>query len=216
MTTLYTLFAVIGGTVMVCQFVLTLIGIGGDTDFGDDIGDVPHEFAGDVHSGDLHTGDHGDGHTGHHSSNWLFGVITFRTVVAAFTFFGLVGLASQTSGFSRLGAFALALAAGAGAMYGVHWIMLQMHRLQDDGTVRIGRAIGKKGVVYLSIPAQKTGAGKVHLNLQNRTVEYLAMTAEDRLPTGTPVVVTEILGPDTVAVAAVRETETPNRSTVHA
>jgi hypothetical protein len=211
MTTLYMLFAVVGGTVMVCQFVMTLIGIGADADFADDLPDAPHDVSGDVHAGD-----HGDAHAGHHSSNWLFGVITFRTVIAAITFFGIVGLGAEASAFSRAGAFVLALAAGAGAMYGVHWIMLQMHRLQDDGTVRINRAVGKKGVVYLSIPANKTGAGKVHLNLQNRTVEYLAMTAEDRLPTGTPVVVTEIIGPDTVAVAAVRETETPNRSTVHA
>jgi len=68
----------------------------------------------------------------------------------------------------------------------------------------------------LSVPPHKTGAGKVHLNLQNRTVEYLAMTAEDRIPTGAQVTVTDVLGPDTVEVAVVREGETPTRSTVHA
>lgn len=212
MTTLYMLFAVIGGTVLVCQFVLTLVGIGGDADFADDLSDVPHDVAGDAHAGQ-----HGDvQHDAHHSTNWLFGIITFRTVIAAITFFGLTGLGATKSDMQAFPAFLLAVGAGAAAMFGVHWIMLQLQKLQDDGTVRIGRAVGKKGVVYLSVPANKSGAGKVHLNLQNRTVEYLAMTAEERIPTGAHVVVTEILGPDTVAVAVVRETETPNRSTVHA
>jgi len=212
MTTLYMLFAVIGGTVLVCQFVLTLVGIGGDSDFADDLSDVPHDVAGDAHAGQ-----HGDvQHDAHHSTSWLFGIITFRTVIAAITFFGITGLGATKSDMQPFPAFLLAVGAGAAAMFGVHWIMLQLQKLQDDGTVRIGRAVGKKGVVYLSVPANKTGAGKVHLNLQNRTVEYLAMTAEERIPTGAHVVVTEVLGPDTVAVAVVRETETPNRSTVHA
>ncbi|MDZ4780675.1 MAG: hypothetical protein SGJ19_10515 [Planctomycetia bacterium] len=214
MSWLYTLFAVVGGTVMVCQFVMTLIGIGGDADFADDLGDVPHDLSGDAGHSD---GGHQVEHTGeHHSTNWLFGVLTFRTVIAAITFFGLAGLGGLSGALSPLASFLVALTAGAGALFGVHWIMSQLHHLQDDGTVRIGRAVGKKGIVYLSVPPNKTGAGKVHLNLQNRTVEYLAMTVQDRIPTGAQVVVTEVLGPDTVAVAVVRETETPNRSTVHA
>lgn len=212
MTTLYMLFAVIGGTVLVCQFILTLIGIGGDADFADDLSDVPHDVGGDAHAGD-----HGDvQHDAHHSTNWLFGVLTFRTVIAAITFFGLAGLGSLKGEVAPLPAFLLALAAGSGALFGVHWIMQKVQRLQDDGTVRIDRAVGKKGVVYLSVPANHSGAGKVHLNLQNRTVEYLAKTAGDRIPTGAHVVVTEVLGPDTVAVAVAQDTETPSRSTVHA
>ena len=44
--------------------------------------------------------------------------------------------------------------------------------------------------------------GKVTLRLQNRTVEYQALTPHGALPTGSPVVVTAVLGPDTVEVAA--------------
>jgi hypothetical protein len=211
MNWLYTLFAIVGGTVLVCQFLLTLVGIGGDADIADDLGDVPHDVAGDAGAAG-----HDGTHEVHHSTNWLFGVLTFRTVIAAITFFGLTGLGATEAEAKPFTAFVLALAAGAGALLGVHWIMRQLQRLQDDGTVRIGRAVGKKGVVYLSIPAQKSGAGKVHLNLQNRTVEYLAMTAQDRIPTGAHVVVTEVLGPDTVAVALVQEPETQERSEVHA
>ena len=42
------------------------------------------------------------------------------------------------------------------------------------------------------LPAQQTGAGKVTLNLQNRTVEYQAQTPYQQLPTGSKVVVTAV------------------------
>ena len=58
MTSFFVLCAVIGGTIMVCQFVLTLIG------FGHDVGDMAHDVSVDVHtdvSADAHDGvvDHG-------------------------------------------------------------------------------------------------------------------------------------------------------------
>ena len=185
---LYYVFLVcflVGGTLMVCQFVLSLLGLGGHHDLGGDAHDVGgaelhdvggHEAGG--HEADGHdTQDHA--HATHHSgpTNWLVGVITFRTVVAALTFFGLAGLAaSQTTGNPWL-VLAVALAAGAGAMFIVAWIMRSLARLNAEGTARIERAVGKSGTVYLTVPGNKAGIGKVQLNLQNRTVECQAVTA---------------------------------------
>ena len=44
MTYLFILCAVIGGTILVCQFVLTLVG------FGHDVGDLAHDVSVDVHT----------------------------------------------------------------------------------------------------------------------------------------------------------------------
>ena len=74
-------------------------------------------------------------------------------------------------------------------------------RLKADGTVQIENAIGQTGTVYLRVPANRTGAGKITLNLQNRTVELEAFTAADELPTGTPIRVVAILSPNSVEVA---------------
>ena len=63
--------------------------------------------------------------------------------------------------------------------------------------------MGQQATVYLHIPAQQKGAGKIQINLQNRTMEYLATTAGDAIPSGATVVVTEVLGSDTVQVEAV-------------
>jgi hypothetical protein len=98
---------------------------------------------------------------------------------------------------------AIALAAAVGALFGVASLMRSLHRLKADGTVRIERAVGQPGTVYLTIPAQKAGAGKVTLTLQNRTLEYQAVTPHQQLPTGSKIVVTAVLGPDTVEVVPV-------------
>jgi hypothetical protein len=76
-------------------------------------------------------------------------------------------------------------------------MMQALYRLKADGTVRIDRAIGRTGTVYLTVPANRSGLGKVLLNLQNRTVEYQAMTPHQALPTGTPVVVQAVINSDT-------------------
>ena len=62
-------------------------------------------------------------------------------------------------------------------MYLVHWLMRAIYRLSEDRTVRISRAVGQEGMVYLPIPADKAGAGKIHLNLQGRLMEYAAVTS---------------------------------------
>ncbi len=185
--------AVLGGTVLLCQFVMTLIGFDSDAD----VDDLGGDSGGDV------DGDHADGY--HHGADWIFSVITFRTIVAALTFFGLAGLAANSAGTSQLATYAIATAAGLAAMYGVHWMMQGLYRLRSEGTVRIDRAVGRTGIVYLKVPGQKSGVGKVTVSLQGRTMEYQAMTAQDELPTGDRIVVVDVIGRDTVEVELATE-----------
>lgn len=199
MTYLFLFFAVVGGTVLICQFVLTLVGLSGGHDLPDDLSaDTGGDF-GDVHDiDDGHAGDAGHDHAagGHdHASSWLFGIISFRTLIAASTFFGLGGLAAEQGELNIFAQLAIGTACGLGAMYGVHWIMTLIGRLGEDGTVRIQRAIGQEGTVYVPIPGGRTRAGKVQLRLQNRLMEYPAVTqAADRLATGTKVRVVAVAG----------------------
>lgn len=192
MTSLFVLCAVIGGTILVCQFVLTLVG------FGHDVGDMSHDISGDVNtdvSADAHDG--ADAHTeaGHHGSSWLFGVISFRTLVAASAFFGLAGLASDSAGLGRPMQVLIAVASGAAAMFAVHALVKQMGKLSQDQTLKVQRAIGHIGTVYIPVPAQKSNSGKVQLNLQNRVVEYEAITSGDEeLATGTKVRIVAVRG----------------------
>lgn len=92
-------------------------------------------------------------------------------------------------------------------MYAVYWMMQGLYRLRADGTVRVHRAVGRPAKVYLTIPGHNAGAGKIHVNLQNRTMEYLAMTPGETLPTGAKVVVVNVLTENTVEVQPVVEQE---------
>jgi hypothetical protein len=187
MMTLFMICAVVGGVVMLCQFLLMLAGF-----------DHAHD-AGVDHHIELHHGgeDHDQGAT------WFFHVLSFRAVTAALTFFGLSGLAALSSPLVAPFAILIALTSGALAMVVVAWLMGLLHSLQSEGNVHIESAVGTLGTVYLTIPANKAGAGKVTLKIQNRTMEYRAVTEEEQeLKTGTPVMVVGITAPDVVQVVA--------------
>jgi len=211
MNTIFLVCAVVGGTVMLCQFAMMFLGMGEDgSDFADadagSVGDVDVGDFGDVETGDADWSEVADGDVGHVRTSWLFGVLSFRTIVAALAFFGMAGKASLAGGLSEIQSLGVALAAGAAAMYGVFALMRAIYQLRSDGNVNIRGAVGRRGTVYLPIPGCRAGAGKIHINLQSRTAEYQAMTGEDeRLVTGDPIVVTSVLGPDMVEVERLSE-----------
>jgi hypothetical protein len=214
---IFLICAVAGGTVMVLQFLLMLIGFGGhdmdmstDHDFG---GDVGHDLGGDVQGDDLHPGDvHTSGgmdqtdtdhvahQLDHYSTTGIFKVLSFRAIVAALAFFGLGGLAAQSAHYSRPATLTVALFCAAVAVTVVYWIMKLLYSFNAEGTARIELTLGKFGTVYLRVPPNESGSGKIQINLQNRTMEYLATTAGSELPTGTTVEVVGIVSPTTLAV----------------
>ncbi len=204
MTVLFTVCAAVGGTVMVVQFVLMMIGLSGeafDADISADFdADIDVDFDADVDP-DVH---------GHVGSSWLFGVISLRTVVAALAFFGLTGLAAESAGVAPFQTLGLAVLVGLAAMYGVYYMICSLSKLKSEGTVHVRRSVGNHGTVYTSIPAEESGTGKIQLSLQNRTMEYLAQTSGHALSPGAKVVVTDVITSTTVRVEPVLEAERTN------
>jgi hypothetical protein len=204
--TFFTTAAVLGGAVLAFQFVMMLLGLG---DHHGDISGLHHADAGGTfHDSDFSGGHDGTVHhdvgAGGHALNWFYEILSIRTVSAGMAVFGLMGRGMLAWDYSPAGSFIAAALAGAGAMYGVYWLYKQVFRLQQSGTENIRNAIGAPAVVYVPIAAKRAGAGKVTFRLQNRSVEYLAMTDEEsRLATGEKVVITAIVSPDTVLVERV-------------
>jgi len=209
--TIFLVCALVGGTVLAVQFVLAFVGLGAealDVDVPGDVGDADVDFGGDVDVGGDMDLDGDPGHVADHlDSSSMFEVISIRTVVAALTFFGLGGLTARSMEVSTPMQLVAAVAAGVAAMYGVFWLMRSLMRLRSEGTPRIGGTVGRHGTVYTTIPAGESGTGKIQINLQNRTMEYLALTHGDALAPGAKVVVTGVVTPDTVAVEPVLEPE---------
>lgn len=221
MNQFYWVCAVLGGTVIVCQFLLGLLGFGEHHDLDGSGGDIDHGLGGhdagghdaSAHDGGGHDGSGHDGAVGQDSlSSWFVGVLSFRTVIAGITFLGLTGLAAHAQGVHPAGSLALALAAGTTALYAVAWTMRSLSRLRADGTARIRNAVGSPAVVYLAVPGHRAGKGKVTVSLQNRTMEYAALTDHDALPTGASVQVVAIVDSETVAVEAAPVVEEPNHA----
>jgi hypothetical protein len=96
----------------------------------------------------------------------------------------------------------IALSAALAAMYGVYWLFKQVYKVQHAGNENIRLSVGLPAKVYVPIPAGRAGVGKVMFRLQDRTVEYQALSdEEDRLRTGEEVIVTGVVNSDTVCVA---------------
>ena len=193
--------AVLGGTVFLFQFLLALVGFGSEElDFADDVpDDIDLDVPDDIDLDQTGPIDHG--------STFLFGVISFRTVVAALTFFGLAGLASLAGGLGSALSAIIAVACGYLAMVGVHWMMKKLYSLRQDGSIRIQRSIGQSATVYIPIPPKRSGCGKVQIRMQGRIMEYAAMTSEpEKLSTGAKVVVVDVISPTTLEVEPIRET----------
>ncbi|MBI4879489.1 MAG: hypothetical protein HY812_07510 [Planctomycetes bacterium] len=194
METLYFYCAVIGGSLLVLQVILLLIG-GADSGADADV-----DASADVHlDADM------DAHAG--ASDAFFKVLSLKTLVAFLTFFGLAGLASLKGGLGKTPTVVISVAAGCAALYIVAWMMAGLSRLQSSGNIDLRNAIGSAAKVYLTIPARNSGRGKVTVAIQGRTLEVKAMTAGAELPTGKIVKVMALPAEDTFEVAALEEEE---------
>lgn len=193
--TLFFVCMVFGGAIMVLQLLMALLGFDstdGDATDAADLGD---------NSGD---GETTTSHSG--SALDILKVISFRTLVAGATFFGLGGMAGMTgmtsvhSPYREILSILIATAMGISAVYIVYYTYKWLYSLHFDGTVKESSLIGAKGTVYLKIPSGGESSGKVLVTQQDRTMEYVAVTKGEEIPTNTPITVVRILDSNTVEV----------------
>ncbi|MDR2090866.1 MAG: hypothetical protein LBP62_04350 [Clostridiales bacterium] len=174
--------AVLGSILLLIQFVMLLIGSanGGDSFDG---GGGAH-FEGDacgVDGADI-GGDH-DGIGDIPSNNTPIveagglKIITIRGVIAflavgGWTAFGL---------FSDIGYWSVLAGSAAGAAVAVLLAVLMraLMKLETAGNLDFHKALGATGTVYLNIPPERKGTGKVTVMLQERLVDCDAMTDDE-------------------------------------
>lgn len=185
MNTFFLTCAVVGAVILVAQLVLSAFGGDhGDASHSDvSLNDLPHEAA------------------PHAQASEGLQLLSARALSAGVAFFGIGALAINALGVPSFLAAAGGVIVGGVAMLGVALTMRSLLRLESDGSINIYGAVGAAATVYLPIPGGKSGAGKVTLVLQGRTVEYQAVTAEGTvLPTGMAVVIVDVQSSDTVEV----------------
>ncbi len=124
-----------------------------------------------------------------------FTILSVRGFIAFFTFFGWTGVMVLNNGGNGLWATGFGAIAGFFAMLLVGFMMYLFLRLQDDGSVFDPyEAIDEVGTVYMRIPPNQEGSGKIQIKLQGSIKEIEAVTRDGELiPTGTAVRVIDIL-----------------------
>lgn len=130
-------------------------------------------------------------------------IFTFRTLLvflciggwAAFLFGGIDGLHPAWAGV--IGGLI-----GAGAGVGAAFAFKAMFKLESSGNISYRYGIGKEAVVYLKIPKNLSGTGKVNATIQERFLEISAITSDDEdIPVGTRVYIIGVSDETTVIVS---------------
>ncbi len=178
--------AIIFSVLFFFQFVLSLFGLDFDADADIEIGDI---------------GGDADSAGGGFSVDADFALLSVRSIIAFFTFFGWTGTISLGNGATLLVALLSATAAGFVAMLVVAYMLFWFAKLGQAGNVDMNEALFKTGEVYLTIPGNKEGQGKIHIQVGKSLREVDAITEHlTALPTGSRVRVIEVIEADLMLV----------------
>ncbi len=127
---------------------------------------------------------------------------TFRNLVNFLLGMSWTAILLQEQIASKALLMIIAFAVGALLVFAVMMLFKGLSKIQQSGNIDVYRsAVGCSGRVYLTVPAERKGAGKVQININNAVREYDALTdSEDDLKTGTSIKVTEVLDTNTLLV----------------
>ena len=164
----YFIIAVIASIFLIVQIVIMLFSLGGG-DF-----DVDDVFDGDV---DTDSG---------------LSIFTIKSMTAFFALGGWCGFVAQTFMEDNIWApILIAVATGTAALFGVAFTMRGIAKLQNSGNIVKSKLVGATATVYVSIPENRSGRGKITLTAQGRYMELDAVTDGERIPVDSSVEITE-------------------------
>lgn len=172
----YFIIACIGTVALLIQIIMMLIGAGGEAD------------------ADFDTDTDGDGTFDSHTDTGV-SLFTVKGLTAFFAIGGWTGMLMLSYNVGVAITVPVSVVAGLAA-YFIVWALIRLVlKLQEDGTLNYASAIGQTATVYVSIPASRTGRGKITLVLQGRYTELDAVTDEtERIPVDCAVEITEQAG----------------------
>lgn len=165
--------AVASTAIMIIFIILMLIGMDGSDSFD---GGVEVDFDADLDFDDI------DASVDLYNDEPFVSIsglriLTIRGVLAFFSIGGWLVYALADSVRVWL-ALLLGVVAGAVAAVLLAYAMKAAMRLENSGNLSYQSAIGKTAVVYIRVPKEASGKGKIIFNHQGRMVEVDAMTNE--------------------------------------
>ena len=169
---------IIFGTIFIIQTIMTFMGMG---DYDVEVPNVDGML-------DMDALDSG------------FPILTIKNLVVFGTMFGFTGMACVKNGVSEKNSVIIALMVGIAMMLIVAYLYYYLRKMGEEGNVKVEDSIGKTGTVYLKIPGENSGKGKVNVTLQGGIREFFAVTDGGEIATGKLVVVLDVIGDNILKV----------------
>ncbi|MCM1502392.1 MAG: hypothetical protein NC115_06965 [Bacteroidales bacterium] len=95
----------------------------------------------------------------------------------------------------------IAIAVGIALVAIVMYMFKLLGSMQQSGTINVYKsAVGCQGRVYLTIPGERSGEGKVQISINNAVREYTAITDGDTIANGKAIKVVEVIDSSTMLV----------------
>lgn len=164
--------------IFVIQTVMTFLGLGDhDADF------------------DMDTSD------GSFDADPSMNLLTFRNLVNFCLGFGWTAVLMHEKIQSNALLIIVSVIVGILLVTVVMWIFKWLSGMQQTGNIDVHKsAVGCEGKVYLTIPGERKGEGKVQITINNAVREYDAVTDGETIPTGKAIKVTEVINDYTLLV----------------
>lgn len=164
--------------IFVIQTVMTFLGLGDhDADF------------------DLDTSD------GSFDADPSMNLLTFRNLVNFCLGFGWTAVLMHEKIQSNALLVIVSVIVGILLVTVVMWIFKWLSGMQQTGNIDVHKsAVGCEGKVYLTIPGERKGEGKVQITINNAVREYDAVTDGETIQTGKAIKVTEVINDYTLLV----------------
>ena len=164
--------------IFVIQTVMTFLGLGDhDADF------------------DLDTSD------GSFDADPSMNLLTFRNLVNFCMGFGWTAVLMHEKIQSNALLIIVSVIVGILLVTVVMWIFKWLSGMQQTGNIDVHKsAVGCEGKVYLTIPGERKGEGKVQITINNAVRAYDAVTDGETIPTGKAIKVTEVINDYTLLV----------------
>jgi hypothetical protein len=154
--------------IFVVQMIMTFLGVNSHDGLDAD-------FDGDLSDGDT-----------------SFQLFSLRNLINFLLGFSWTGISFYNSIPSKAILILVSVAVGLVFIFLFFIIIKQVQKLAEDNSFKISSALHKTAEVYLTIPENKKGKGKVMISINGSFHELDAMTENDRIPSGAVVKVVRI------------------------
>lgn len=185
--------------IFIIQSILTFIGAGdSDIEGGMDVGGDFDAGVSDPSGSDVDTETETDPG---------MNLLTFRNFINFCLGFGWTTVLLRNQIASNVLLMALGFLVGIALVAAVMWLFKWLSGMQQAGNINVYKsALGCQGKVYLTIPGERQGEGKVQITINNAVREYDALTDGDSIRNGASIRVIEVIDNYTLLVKEINPT----------